>query len=405
METQSSTPTPTNTPVDNVATSNDGSGRVEVDATGGGLTFDELEQVLNDKKSKKATEPAPRAKSEKSDDESKSEKKEKSEKKSSEKDEDGEKPKVEEKPARKTHKAKYLENELDIDEDAVFQAKVNDKLENVTMKDLLSNYSGKTAWDKKFSEVHKMNQEAMARQTKLAETARKIRDIYEEQDPEIKMFRMAEVAGVDPIAFREKFFNGNISLLEKYYNMSEDERRADALAYEAKYHKHRADTMDARSKHEQAAKELDAKISDITARHNISESDFGNRYKQLVEHEDKMASQFSNYQKQNITPEFIAETIVKDRLWDAAASKLDSLKLEIPVEARNDRLMKLVTNAYQMGLSPQDVVETVDEVWGSKNARRIIQEKQKQAEEFRTGKKETSQVGPKKDEPMFFSDL
>lgn len=399
-----------NTPVDNVATSNDGSGRVETDATGGPLTFDELEQALGDKKKKKVgTEPAPKAKGKDDDSEPKKEKKPKQDKSESKEDhedtEDGEEPKAKEEPARKKIKAKYADDELDIDEEALVPVKVNGKDEFVQVKDLLSNYSGKTAWDQKFTEVHKMKKEALNYQSKLDETAKAIQAIYNEQDPDMRMFKMAQVAGLNPIEFRQKFFDGNISLLDKYYNMTDDERKADALAFEAKFHKHRADTLDAQSKQEQSYKELSAKVSDIRARHQISESEFANTFDALMAHEEKMASQYSDYKKQPITPELIAEVVLKDRIWDAASSKLDSLGLGLTPQARNERLSKLTENAHQLGLTIQDVLDTIDEVWGSKNARRIVQEKQKQAEEFKTGKKEVPQVGPKKEEPMFFEDL
>ena len=49
--------------------------------------------------------------------------------------------------------------------------------------------------------------------------------IFEEPDFNVKMFKLARLAGIDPIQYREKYYNEGIPLLEKYYGMSEDERK------------------------------------------------------------------------------------------------------------------------------------------------------------------------------------
>lgn len=383
-----------NTPV----TSNlNADGAVEVDATSGPLSFDELDELTKSPKKAK-TEEKKETKQEKSKDltsdtdkgkkspqpKETKESAGKAEAKSEEKAEGSEDV---EKPPRKTVKAKWQDSELDLDEEAVVPVKINGKEELVPIRDLLNNFSGKVAWDKKFSELDQNRKTIQAQETKIKEMANLIKQVYSEQDPNVKMYKMAQFAGMDPMEFREKYFAENISLLEKYYSMTEDERKADALAYEANVHKLRADTLEKGIKEEQAYKELQTKVNQLRERHQISESDFVSKY-------DQLANQVQSGQldPKYVTPEYIVDAIKVDRLWSAAADRIEGLNVDWDQQTAINNLHKLVSNAHQLGLEPSDMADIVDELWGSKKTQKKIEDKRKQAQEFLTGKKEVAQA-------------
>jgi len=399
-----------NTPVTEVATSNKGDGRVEIDAGGAPLTFDELEQVTKKSKEKKESKGEPSKDLTSDADKGKSKKAEeepakKSESKSKEA-EDGKKPETEEKPARKTVKAKFADQELEIDEETMFPVTVSGKEEMWSLKDLRADKSGKTAWDKEFTNLHKMRKDLGSKEMKLQETANKIKTIFQEKDPDIKMFMMAQIAGVDAVQYRQDYLNKNMELLEKYHAMTEDERKADASAFEAKIHKHRADTLETSSKQKQAFEELTARIGKLRASHQVSEEQFADRYDQVAAYEREMAAKYSDYKAKEITPEYVVETIQKDRIWDAAAEKLDSLQLNLSTEARDQRLLKLTEDGFKLGLSPKDVSEIIDELWGSKKTEKRIEEKTKQKDEFMRGKSDVPAATKQtKSEAVFFDEM
>lgn len=398
-----------NTPVTNSMTTDDGT--LEVNSGSGPVSFDELEEVTKAPKKAKKEEPKEEKaeKVEKSKDltsdtdkgkkaESKEAKEPKAEPKESK--EEAKASEVPEKPPRKTIKAKYADTELDLDEEALVPVKINGKEELVQIKDILGNYSGKVAWDKKFSELDVNRKNIAAQELKVKEISNAIKSIYDEQDPQIKMFRMAQLAGIDPVEFRQKFFNENISLLEKYYSMTEDERKADALAYEASIHKHRADTLEKSVKEKEAYEALQTKVAQLRERHQISESDFVDAY-------DRLEAQAKNGQidPKLITPEYIIEAVQLDRLWGAASEKLEALELDWNQQTKIQNLQKLVTNAHQLGLKPEDMAEMVDELWGIKKAQKKIEEKKKQNQEFTSGKKEVAQVTPKSADVWSFDQI
>ena len=385
-------------------------GTIEADATGGPLSFDELEEVtMKNKKVKaekkpEASEDEGAEKQQKSkdltSDTDKGKKAEKKEDKKEDKPKESKESEADPKPARKTIKAKYADAELDLDEEAVVTVKINGKEEQVQIKDLMGNYSGKVAWDKKFSEIDNTRKQIAAKELKVKQIEDMVKSVYEEQDPQMKMFRMAQLAGVDPIQFRQKFFDEQISMLEKYYSMSEDERKADALAYEASIHKHRADTLESEVKAKQDYESLQAKVSELRERHKVSEREFVETYDRVL-----AQAQAGNVDPKLITPEYIMQAVEVDRLWSAANEKLDGLDLDWNDQTRNANLQKLVMNAHQLGLKPSDMADMVDELWGVKKAQKKIEDKRKENQEFLTGKKDVPQVKAKAESAMFFDEI
>lgn len=383
-------------------------GTLNVDATGGPLSFDELEEVTQKAKKQKSekkpeqNEPKEKSKDLTSDTDKGKKPEPKAEKKPEKKPEndDSKESDTDLKALRKTIKAKFADSEFELDEEAVLPVKINGKEELVQVKDLMGNYSGKVAWDKKFSEIDQTRKQVASKELKLKQVEDMIKSVYEEKDPQIKMYRMAQLANVDPIEFRQKFFDENISMLEKYYSMSEDERKADALAYEASIHKHRADTLESAAKAKQDSESLQAKVIELRERHQVSEREFVDAYDRL-----EARARAGQLDPKLVTPEYIMQAVEVDRLWAAASEKLEGLGLDWNDQTKNQNLQKLIKNAHQLGLKPQDMAEMVDELWGVKKAQKKIEDKRKETQEFLTGKKDVPQAKPKAQGALFFDDL
>lgn len=378
-------------------------GKMELNSGSGPVSFDELEQI--ERESKKAKSQAKKKESQdlSSDDKKGEVKKETKEPKESKEPKSEtskeEKAEAKEEPAkRKTVKGKYGDTEYDLDEEAVFNVKTNGKEEPWTLKELLADKSGKTAWDKKFSELDKYHRGIKAQDLKLKETSEKLKSIFSETDPSIRMYKMAEIAGVDPVAFQQKFYEDNIPLLEKWYSMSEDEKRAWKSEQAAQHYKFKADTLESSKKAEEAQRALKSKVDALRASHQISEDEFLNQYDQVKDMVDKGEIEAQ------LTPEYVIETIKKDRLWKAAEEKLNELNL-LTGNERGERLLTLIEKAHALEMSPQEIAEWVDENWGTKKAQKAVEEKKKDREDFISGKKEVAQVKQASSAPVFFDEM
>lgn len=396
-----------NTPVTNPTTTE--SGKIEVESGGGPTTFAELEAVMTAKKGRPKAEAKEEKKSEKSQDltsddkkgsnadkkaESKSESKEKVESKS-------EKTDKEEPPKRKTYKGKYQEQEYELDEEAEFLVKTNGKDEPWKLKDLLADKSGRTAWDKKFTEIDKKDKEVKSREGKVLEIAKTIQQMNKTQDPDERLMLEAKLGGMDPIEHRKAKFKELENYVEKYYSLTDHERAVADAAFEAKVHKQRADTMQSKFETEEADKVLNQKITEAIASHQVPENEF---YGKLDYLDQQVRA--GKLDASHLSIENAVQLVKADMLWNPAKEALDALKLDWPTEQRNAALQNIVKNALAIGLDPKDIPDVVDEVYGAKNAQRKIQQKQEKNQEFTSGKKEvlTHKVRTDSD-PTFFSDI
>ena len=387
-------------------------GKIEVNSGGGPLSFDELEQVTAKAKRDKQIK-AKESKDEKSIDlTSDTDKGKKAETKSEEKSPPKSEKKLDEakqeqqneanlEKARKMIKAKLKDSEFELDEEAAIPVKINGKEELVPVKELMGNYSGKVAWDKKFTELSKKEKDIKGLESKAQMASKSFSDLFNEQDETVRMFKMAQMAGVDPVQYRQKFLNDNIKLLENWYAMSDDERKADALAYEAKYHKYRADTLEQSTKQQQAQREQQAKLAQIRASHQIDEDTFMSFHDQA-----QQAVKEGILDESYLKPEKVAELVQKDRIWTAVESVLDQVKLPWPQEEQGKRLLKLVEDSYQMGFKPQEVVEFVVETYASpKTKKDLVSQIKEERQEFLSGKKPVQQAKVSKDEVWSFDQM
>jgi len=278
---------------------------------------------------------------------------------------------------RKIHKAKLGDKEIDIDDEAVVPVKINGKEELVPVKELLSNYSGKTNWSKQFQDLSQEKKANLEIVSKLEAANEKLKSAFEEKDPQVRLFKMAEIAGVSPMQFRSSLLEDNIQMLEKYYSMSEDEKKADALAFENRYLKHQADTRAQAEARSQANQQLQAKTQQLLASHKIQPEEFDSQKEVL----HSLAKE-GKLDPKTITPEFVVETKIKDNLWIQAATEAKNSGVQIS----DNEMLDLVDKAYSFGLGPQDMPEIISDLYGNGKRKKIVEEKVQQAEEFKRGK-------------------
>lgn len=389
-----------NTPVTSPLT--DSGGKAVLEGGEAAMTFDELEELTIKSKSAKKE---PKKESEKdvdltSDDKKgkKEEPKQEAKKETKEKDDVKADPKKDEKP-RKTVKAKFNDTEIDLDEDALIPVTINGQEELWTLKELRNQQSGKVAYDKKFSELDRIRKEVTQKDKSLQETNQLIKSIFEEKDPTIKIFKMSQLIGADPVEFRNNFLSENMKILEKWYSMSEDERKADAREYEARIQKHRADTLEARLKDQEAEKDLMKRVESVRASHKISEEDFFGTL-------DKLNAQveLGKLDPSVVTPENIAKAYKADLYFNETVKALDPLSKSLSGSEYQRALIDISQSALEMGLNLEDIKDIVDQVYGKGKAAKKVADKKKEVEEFTTGKKEVTQT-VSRSQPVFFDEI
>lgn len=368
---------------------------------------EESEVSKSEKKSKKADKsedgqnPGGKGKDQtqntsKTDDKSKAkESKEAGEKKESKKVEKSEG--EEEAPKRKTYKAKYADTDHDLDEDLEFEQPVNGKPEKVKLKELLSDYSGRKNWNEQFQNLSKDRKEVSGLKKQLIDAEEKIKTVFEEKDPQIRIFKMAKLVGMNPLDFRKSILEDNSKMLASWSQMSDAEKTASTHAFENALLKYEASTKaDAEAKR-QALEQHNAKVNKLLTSHQVTADEFEAQEEFLKDLFTKQGKDLKD-----VTPEFVIEVNLKNKLWGASQPVFEKLQHAMSQEAMID----FIDKAHFQGLKPADMPEVIDRIFGAGKAKEIIQEKVKQAQEFKTGVKPSYQKQQAASSgPTFFDEM
>ena len=223
---------------------------------------------------------------------------------------------VEEKPEQEKKDTKKLRmrmgNELfNVDSDASFKVKVDGENVDVPLQELINNYSGKTAWDKKFTDLGKEKKafesqvsQFKAKVSEIDSTLAKVIEPLKQKDgnPLDSLLYLVEMSGEDPYNAYRRIMEANLEELGKLYDMSEVER-------ELYFHKKKDElyTNVAKKRHEKTQKEevfnqTVQKVDSLRQSFNVTEE-------QYVEASDELESIFeeSGLDVNSITHEAIVD--------------------------------------------------------------------------------------------------
>lgn len=313
--------------------------------------------------------------------------------------------------AKKILKARLKDQDLDLDEDTEIPVKVNGEIVHVKVSDLGKNYSGKTAWEKKFSEVDNFRRQVMQNQGKLDSVRNQIKGMFEEQDPNARLFKMAQLSGMDPVQFRRQFFDSTMKDIEAYSQMPEHERKARDMEFENSYLRHQADAAQKTLTQQQSQQELHKRVQTVLQTSGVPQDTFVTRYEEIMtglapEHMKFLEAE-GKVKDGEPTPEFIIETIQKDALYNSIATSLAEIKHGMDEKRLNGSILSLVNDAYQQGMKAEDMPEIVSEVWGKGKAKRVVESLEQERREHLSGRSETlKQTGrSNKGDMLFFDDL
>ena len=382
-------------------------GKVVVNGGENASLWDDLERVSTKKPEKKAESEQKKQekseeKAEKSKDLTSDDKKPKAEKKESNEKKDSEEEKAEvkkeiERQVKKL-KAKIGDSDMEIDEDALFDVRIAGKSEAATLRDLVNNYAGKTNWDRQYSQLNNERQQF----TKAREMANgKLKDIFEEQDPEMKLFKLAELTGKDPVEFYKGWHESSIKMLEDYYQMNEDQRRAKLLEAENKFHKSKADRLETERKQEIERTQFTQKVQSLKAQAKVSDEEYSGAEAALAEIYKNPAEVKALGLPENPTPETVIELINKDKILSSAQKTAQ----ELGIDLSTGKLLEFTDKAIVAGFSVEEIPGMVKEIFGHLSKSSRVQKKVEKREEFTKGKSEVPQMASKRDEPMFFDDI
>ena len=282
-------------------------------------------------------EPAQKEAPKKEDESKEDEKPDKQEEVSGEEEE-----KPESKPPGKTIRLKNEDGHSDINPDSTVKIKVNGKNEFVSVNDLMSNYSGKVAYDKKFDDLKTQNEDFEKRESVYKQEKGEISNhmqkvvglidkvITGEGDPMEALNYLVDFTGRDALTFNKhvmEYMSGEVQKLESLDEVEQE------LYWKNKEVQQYRNNQAAKAESDANAKtimERESKVNQLRESHGVTEEQFIQSHTELSE---------LGYSKEQITPEAIVDYSVNKPFFE----KAENLTSEYQEDLSDDEMESLIS--------------------------------------------------------------
>ena len=266
--------------------------------------------------------------------------------------------------------------------DTVFSHKVDGEEVDVTLQDLLNNYSGKTSYDRKFQEFSESKKELEAERNNYQAELESINEYIgnfaqkiQQDDAMGALEYFAEFSGMKPYEFRNELVRQLAPEVERRSLLSYEEIENENLRQQNEYLLRQQESAEANRTSEQAKQELGNKIRQMQEAHGISDEDFEKSYYELVE---------SNYEG-DVTPDVVAEYYVHTQAYSRAESVLETIDTNLRNQQQIvENFQRVIVN--NPDFDDNDLKEIAEEVYGDfkKKASKSVSKKLPKAEKPKT---------------------
>jgi hypothetical protein len=246
----------------------------------------------------------------------------------------------------------HNDNEYKMPADAKFKHKVDKEEIEVSLQELLNNYSGKQSWDKKFSELDKDRQEYKQDldyvNKYISEFAQKSKD-----NPVDALEFLAEAVGINPFEYRKQLRTQLIGKYQDYLTMDDSERKLFEQREELEYLRRSQETEAKKRMEQQTQWELENKFRGIQQTHGIDN-----------DRRDYLAKELQEVYKAEVTPENMLELHSSLTRLD----RVDKALEKINPEYLNDDNKVLTLESLlrgNPGMSDTDLFDTASKLYGN----------------------------------------
>lgn len=172
---------------------------------------------------------------------------------------------------------------FNVDSNATFKVKIDGEQTDVPLQELINNYSGKTAWDKKFTEIGKEKKALEANSQKLQQRVEYLNKHVGEfnklmtdpnANPMDAMLLAVEMAQGNPYTTYRRFMEANLDELGKLLDMSETERELYFHKKKDEFETTIAKKRESARKEEETFNQVFQKVEQLRKSYNVSEDEF-----------------------------------------------------------------------------------------------------------------------------------
>lgn len=380
-----------NTPTMDVPTSE------PITKTGGesSVSFDDLERVIDTKSQKTEKSQSKKEGKENGKSEEKAKTKEKEEvtdkKVAKDKAESSDKTK-EQAAAARLYKARYLDKDIELGADSMFEHKVNGQKVSVKLEDLLANYSGKTDWDRKYSAL---DQERKTFYTERDGMNGALNKVYEmtvkENNPRGAIEFLAELMGADPLKVWNDFKSQAQGSLDELMKLTPEERAKKAADDELEYYRKRDQARTQEKQHQQIREGIKSRVDKVQQDGNIDDATFYKLYQEIANSGKVPANE--------ITPELVGRYHKQVHMQDNVTKAIEQAGINTNEQPKAyEELLDIWETNPSFKL--EDVVEIAKEVYGNKSVKNLSKKVSKTEPEDTVKPSRT-----RRNDPITFDDL
>jgi len=170
-----------------------------------------------------------------------------------------------------------------IESDAKIRVKVDGEFQEVPLQDMINDYSGKTAWDKKFSEIGQEKKVLESEKAQITKSKEFLQETVSEvmghlQDPEKNPLDalnfLVEKSGQDSYTVWRRTLEANLEEVESLMYMSDVERKAYFLEKKDEFRTKSDEARKAEFAKEESFNQALQKVDSLRQAHGVSEEQF-----------------------------------------------------------------------------------------------------------------------------------
>jgi hypothetical protein len=245
--------------------------------------------------------------------------------------------------------AKFGDERLEIPQDAVISVTIDGEEQEISLNDLRNNYSGKVAWDKKFSELGREKQQFSQDKSLVEKYVSDFAALAEKGDHAGAMEYLASLSGQNPLEFRKALRDQIIEEHKAMLEMDETQKQAYELQEENEFLKRQKESESMRSEEQQTLMELQNQIKSMQETHKVSDEELMAAY-------DELGKEFGD----ELTLDTIQEYIVASRAYSTVESVLGEASSSMSEEILHDMATVVMQNP---DFTSEDIQEIFSEAY------------------------------------------
>jgi len=222
------------------------------------------------------------------------------------------------------------ENRLQLNRELKIPTKVDGEIQEPTLDELRANYSGKIAWDKRFTAIDRKEKQYESEKQGLIDHLSKSKEFLEKGDARGCISHLLDLVKVDKHNFNIALRNQLLPEIEEYLGLTDEEKQAFDEKSENQALKEKLQQVETERTNEQSLRELRDQVNETMTRFQVDEDDFVEASYKLQE---LAQNQQDGLKPEMLTPQFVCEYIKASE----AVQQIAEVSNEIKPDFLNDQ--------------------------------------------------------------------